>query len=109
MKSGCSAGDELQLEFLAILEELAALLEARGDLVGAANAVRVLIAAEPLQEDAHVRLMRLHALAGRRGEALRQYEHLRDALDTALGFEPGPEAQRLYEEVRVRQVSDLDQ
>jgi DNA-binding SARP family transcriptional activator len=97
---------ELELEFVSILEELAALLEGSGDLAGAVTAVGLLIAAEPLREEAHVRLMRLYALAGRRGEALRQYERLRELLDAGLGVEPGPEAQRLYEEVRVRQVSE---
>lgn len=98
--------DELQLEFLSIVEELAALLEGRGDLAGAVNAVGLLITVDPLREDAHVRLMRLYALAGRRGEALRQFEHLRDVLEMELAAEPGAEAQRLYEEVRARQVSE---
>jgi len=94
--------DELRLEFLALLEELAALLESRGDVAGATRAVGLLIASEPLLEEAHVRLMRLYALAGRRADALRQYEHLREA----LGREPGPEAQRLFEEIRARQTSE---
>ena len=98
--------DELQDEFLSILEELAALLEGRGDLAGAVNTVGLLIAAEPLQERAHVWLMRLHALAGQRAEALRQYERLRDLLKAELGSEPGAEAQHLYEQVRARQVSE---
>ena len=98
--------DELQFEFLAIVEELAALLEGHGDLAGATKAVGLLIAAEPLEEGAHVRLMRLYALAGRRGDALRQYERLRDMLAAELGSEPGVEAQRLYEEVRARQVAE---
>jgi tetratricopeptide (TPR) repeat protein len=98
--------DELEREFLSIVEELAALLEGRGDLAGAINAVGLLIAVDPVQEDAHVRLMRLYALAGRRGEALRQFEHLREVLDRELASEPGAEAQRLYEEVRARQVSE---
>jgi DNA-binding SARP family transcriptional activator len=94
--------DELQLEYLALLDEQAALLESRGDVAGATRAVSLLIAANPLLEEAHVRLMRLHALAGRRADAMRQYEHLQEA----LGREPGPEAQRLYEEVRARQTSE---
>ena len=101
-----SRRDELQFEFLAIVEELAALSEGRGDLAGATEAVGLLIAAEPLDEAHHVRLMRLYALAGRRGEALREYERLRELLAAELGREPGPEAQRLYEEVRARQVSE---
>jgi DNA-binding SARP family transcriptional activator len=94
--------DELQQEFVALLEEQAALLESRGDVAGASRAAHLLIAADPQREEAHVRLMRLYALAGRRAEAMRQYEQLREA----LGREPGPDAQRLYEEVRTRQTSE---
>lgn len=94
--------DELRLEYLALLEEQAALLESRGDIAGATRAVTLLIGADPLLEEAHVRLMRLYALAGRRADAMRQYEHLREA----LGSEPGAEAQHLYEEVRARQTSE---
>jgi predicted negative regulator of RcsB-dependent stress response len=46
--------------------------------------------------------MRLYALAGRRADAMRQYEQLREE----LGSEPGPDAQRLYEEVRARQTGE---
>jgi DNA-binding SARP family transcriptional activator len=98
--------EELQLEFLALLEEQAALLEGLGDVAAAARAVARSIAAEPLREEPHVRLIRLHALAGRRGEALRQYEHLRELLNSELGVEPSPEAQRLFEEVRARQAAE---
>src|SRR5262249_41110086 len=94
--------EELRLDYLALLEEQSALLESRADLAGATRAVSLLIAADPLFQQAHVRLMRLYALAGRRAEAMREYEHLREA----LGHEPGPEAQRLYEEVRARQTSE---
>jgi DNA-binding SARP family transcriptional activator len=94
--------DELQREYLALLEEQAALLESRGDVAGATRVVGLLVAADPMLEDAHVRLMRLYALAGRRADAMRGYEHLREA----LGREPGPEAQRLYEEVRARRTSE---
>ena len=46
--------------------------------------------------------MRLHVLAGRRGEAVRQYEHLCARLADELGIEPSPKTQRLYEEIRTR-------
>lgn len=97
---------ELEFEFLAILEEVAALLEARGDLDGAVRALRRLVAAAPLREEAHARLIRLYALGGRRTDALRQYEHLRELLAAKLGVEPDPETQRLYEEVRAKQASE---
>lgn len=94
--------EELESEFVAALEELAGLLEARGDLEGAAGAIRRVIEAEPLREDGHVWLMRLYALGGRRGEALRVYERLRERLALQVGCEPAGETQRLYEELRAR-------
>ena len=51
-------------------------------------------------------MIRLHALAGRRGEALRRYEQLRELLEAELGVEPTPVAQRLYEEVRSGQTAE---
>jgi DNA-binding SARP family transcriptional activator len=96
--------DELQMELVALLEELAGLLEARGEIEAALGAADRLIALEPLREDGHLLVIRLHALAGRRAEALRRYERLRAVLETEFGVEPGPEAQRLYEEVRAGQT-----
>jgi DNA-binding SARP family transcriptional activator len=98
--------EELRLEYVLLAEELAGLLESRGDVAGAIRAVGRQVAAEPLVEEPHLRLMRLYALAGRRGEALREYEHLCDLLSRELGREPGPEVQRLYEEVRARQTTE---
>jgi DNA-binding SARP family transcriptional activator len=100
------ARDDLQHEFVAALEELAAGLEARRELDGAARAASRLVAVDSLDEDAHARLIRLHALAGRRNEALRQYEHLRRLLVDELGTEPSAQTQRLYEEVRARQPAE---
>ncbi len=98
--------EQLQADFLALLNELAALLEARGELDAAAGVTRRLVAADPLNEAGHARLIRLYALAGRRTEALRQYEHLRELLGTELGSEPNPETQRLFEEVRARRAAE---
>jgi hypothetical protein len=96
--------DALRLEYLAILEELAGLLESRGEIDAAIEVVRGLVVAEPLREDNHTTLIRLNALAGRRGGALRAYEQLRATLATEIGTEPGATAQRLFEEIRSRQV-----
>jgi DNA-binding SARP family transcriptional activator len=101
-----SARRELHLDFLAGLTELAALLEARGELEAAIEAVRELVAADPTGEDGHAALMRLYALAGRRADALRQYDHLCRTIDEQLGTEPGPATQRLYEEIRARQANE---
>lgn len=96
--------DELQGEYVALLEELAALLESRGELEAAVHTATRLVAVEPLRESGHLLLMRLHALAGRRAEAMRRYEQLRDTLAAELGMEPSPQAQQLYEEVRAGQA-----
>jgi DNA-binding SARP family transcriptional activator len=98
--------DELRADFVAVLQEQAALLEARGDVEGAVRAAARLVAEDPLDESGHVLLIRLNALGGRRGEALRRYERLRDTLAAELGSEPSPEAQRLYEEIRAGQAAE---
>ena len=98
--------EELHVELLAALEGLAGLLEARGDLDGATEVVRRLLGAEPLREEFHTTLIRLHALAGRRAEALRDYEHLTRLLARELGTEPSADTQRLYEEVRAGQARE---
>jgi DNA-binding SARP family transcriptional activator len=91
--------DALRTESLQVVEELASMLEARGDLEAATRMARRLVAEEPTAENHAARLIRLLALAGRRGEALREYERLDDSL-AELGVEPSPSTQRLYEEVR---------
>ncbi|MBP0448775.1 hypothetical protein J5Y04_04355 [Kitasatospora sp. RG8] len=91
----------LHAEYLALLVELGSLREAHADLDGAAAALRRAVAADPLHEDASLALMRVHALAGRRHEALREYDRLAAALERAPGRErPGPAARRLREQVR---------
>jgi DNA-binding SARP family transcriptional activator len=97
-----SQADAVGLEYLAILEELVGLLEGRGDIGPAIDVAKTLVDAEPLREDNHVTLIRLNALAGRRGEALRAYDRLNETLLDELGTEPGPVASQLYEEIRSR-------
>jgi DNA-binding SARP family transcriptional activator len=97
---------ELHVEFLAALTELAALLEARGELERAIEIAQQLVAAESTREESHATLIRLYALAGRRSDALQQYEHVVRLLDEELGTEPGPETQRLYEEIRARRIDE---
>ncbi len=97
---------ELHVEFRAGLGELAGLLEAGGELDAATEVMRRLVAAEPTREESHAGLIRLYALTGRRGDALRQYEQLVQLLDEELGTEPGPDTQRLYEEIRARRAGE---
>jgi DNA-binding SARP family transcriptional activator len=55
---------------------------------------------DPWLEEAHVRAMRWLACAGRRSEALMQYQMCRRLLAQDLGIEPAAETTRLYEQIR---------
>ena len=90
---------ELHEEYVACLSEWCELLEAHGDIEEAIEAGRMLVAAEPAREESHGLLMRLYGLAGRRGDALRQYDRLSEILDHQLGVEPSASVQRLREEI----------
>ena len=77
--------EELRQLYLALLVELAGLHEERDEHGLAIEALRKATAKEPTLEEAHVDLMRLHALSGRPERALAQYERLRDVLSRELG------------------------
>jgi DNA-binding transcriptional activator of the SARP family len=98
----------LRAEFLALLVEQARLLEARADFDGAAAALRRVVAVDPVDDDAAAELMRVYALAGRRHEALLEYDRLRRTLDRELGAEPVPATQRLYEQIRAGSILEPD-
>ena len=67
-------------------------------LLRAAGELERLVQEEPGDEAAHLALMRAELAAGRRSAALRWYGHLRDHLQQALGVQPGPEVQALYQQ-----------
>jgi DNA-binding SARP family transcriptional activator len=66
-------------------------LEAAGDYAAALSAAERLLVRDPISEDAHRRVMRLHYLAGDRPAAIRAFEHCRAVLETQLGVTPLPE------------------
>ena len=71
----------------------------------AAAAARLQLQCEPWLEEAHRRCMRALALAGRRDEALHQYEVCRRALQSELGVEPAASTQALYGDIRAEKVA----
>jgi predicted ATPase/DNA-binding SARP family transcriptional activator/DNA-binding CsgD family transcriptional regulator len=85
--------------YLSLLLELGALYEERKEFEPAIEALGRVVAQEPTHEGAHAGLMRLHALSGRRREALSQYERLREALSGELDAEVGATTQRLREDI----------
>ena len=85
---------------LDILEDQNAAFEAAGDFEHAVAAARLQLRMEPWLEEAHRRCMRGLALAGRRDEALHQYELCCRALDAELGAEPAPSTEALFAAIR---------
>lgn len=58
-----------------------------------------LLAQDKADEPVHRELMRAHALAGRRHDALRQYQACMDALASELDLTPEPETAALYTQI----------
>ena len=76
------------------------------------NAIAVahrLLALDPLQEEGHRALMRLHAEAGETSTALQQYERCREILKSELTVVPSPETTALYQSIREQSVAPATQ
>ncbi len=82
--------EELRGDYLTLLVELAWLHEERGEYGSAIEVLRGAVKEKPTLEEAHASLMRLYALSSRRGQALAQYEQLRQTLYKELDTEPSP-------------------
>jgi DNA-binding SARP family transcriptional activator len=84
------------------LQALFALVEALaldGDYPGAIAYAQRALAIDELAEDVQRRLIELHALAGQRSAALRQYEQCVAVLERELGVDPTPATQAVYRAV----------
>lgn len=88
--------EALREQHASLLLELAGLHRERGELSVAAEVLRTLVVHDELHEGGRRRLMQVLAEAGRRQEALAEYESLRDALRTQLEADPDPDTRRLY-------------
>jgi len=66
-----------------------------------------LLAQDVADETIHRELMRLYALAGRRHEALRQYQACVDALARELDVPPEPETSALYSQILDGELASL--
>lgn len=89
--------ERLRLRYLAALERLVALLEARGDHAQAISYAERLLRLDPLREETYRALMRLHDARGDRARALRAYHACAAALERELGVEPAPATRQAYE------------
>ncbi len=101
--------EELRRTHLALLFELATVLEERGAIDPAVEAFQEIVSHEPAHEEAHVGLMRVYARAGQRYRAIRQYEHLRQMLRRELGAEPHTASRYAYGEILAGHVPVLSE
>jgi predicted ATPase/DNA-binding SARP family transcriptional activator/DNA-binding CsgD family transcriptional regulator len=85
--------------YISLLLEVSGIYEDRKEYEEAIEALGRVLAEDTMYEEAHVGLMRVYAVLGRRREALGQYERLRDALHRELGSEPEAATVRLHEEI----------
>jgi DNA-binding SARP family transcriptional activator/tetratricopeptide (TPR) repeat protein len=79
--------------------------EGIGDYDQAAAAARLQLQFEPWLEEAHRRCMRALALAGRRDEALHQFELCCSALAAELGVKPAAGTQALYADILAERIA----
>jgi DNA-binding SARP family transcriptional activator len=96
---------------LDVLERLVRRLEANGRHADALQYAQRLIRHDPLREDAHRAVIRLHAACGDRTSALRAYHVCVAVMRRELGVEPAPDTQAAYEALlhvapRARQRQD---
>ena len=90
----------LQDLFVDALESAAELEAGQGAHDRAVDLLRRAVLEDPLRERSYSQLMRELWLGGRRIEALRVYNELREALARALDIEPRARTTRLYETIR---------
>ncbi|MEJ7875765.1 MAG: AAA family ATPase [Solirubrobacterales bacterium] len=91
------ARERLREQFLSTLDRVAGNLESERDYRRALPMARLVLDADPLNEEALVRVMRLHALGGDRSAALREYHDFATSLARETGVEPGPATREAYE------------
>jgi DNA-binding SARP family transcriptional activator len=96
--------ERLRLTALGALRRLLAKWLERDEAEPALAAARRLLDLDPLAEDVHAAVMRLHARTGRFTAALRQYEACLGSLRRDVGGRPGVELQRLYQQIRRREA-----
>ena len=89
--------ERLRTLYLDILERLQHELEEREDWSAAIRCAERLVRADPLREDAHRALMRLHDARGDRARAVRAYHAFAATAQRELGVEPSAATRAAYE------------
>jgi len=90
---------------VAVMEALTERYVAAGQIPPAIARLQDLLRLDPTHENAHRSLMELYARAGRRDDALRQFQLCKAALQRELDAEPSPETLALYREIAAGSIS----
>jgi DNA-binding SARP family transcriptional activator len=96
--------DAVQETYFELLLSLAERERECGDLDAALDALKRIVAVEPLHEQAQTMLIHFNGLAGRRHLAVAQYQRFRDVLRSRLNADPLPTTTEVYERVVSGQV-----
>jgi DNA-binding SARP family transcriptional activator len=91
--------ETLRRRYREICLRLAAYYRETGNYTTAITLLGPLLKPDPTDEAIHRELIRFYALAGRRHEALRQYQTCADALAVELDLPPEPETTALYTQI----------
>ncbi len=97
----------LRSAYMELLKDLAAISKAAGETAVALKYALKVVEMEPLDEDAQRELMILLHLAGRRPEALAQFEVLRQLLNRELGVPPSQATLHVWQHIRSNRSVDL--
>ena len=95
-----SSTESYRRSFIWLLSRLAYIHEQCGETERAIEVASRWQEIDFLDEGAHRALMRLYARAGRRSQALRQYEMCSSILRTEIGTEPDEETWRLFQTIQ---------
>jgi DNA-binding SARP family transcriptional activator len=98
--------ERLQSLYLGLLDKLMGYCEAHHDLETGIDYGTRILRFDRAREYTHRRLMLLHALAGDRTAALRQYHRCVAALDETLNVGPATATEALYKRIRDNAVPD---
>jgi DNA-binding SARP family transcriptional activator len=93
------ARERLRARFVGALRDLAGRQERSGDTTAAMVTLERLVKVDALDEEAHLRLMAIHASAGARHLALRQFRQLEEALREELDVEPAAATRVMFEAI----------
>ncbi|HMN29685.1 MAG TPA: BTAD domain-containing putative transcriptional regulator, partial [Caldilineaceae bacterium] len=92
--------EQLHIQMLDALTQLADAAERSGDEEGALHAAQRQLALEPWFETAHRQVMRILAKRGQRAAAIAQYQRCRQVLAEELRGAPDAETTALYEQIQ---------